>query len=419
MIIKTDCRRRVARIVHLKIKSVLALIIVFTVCTCIDPYSPKLAGYDSLLVVEGMITDLNSSYTVKLSRTFRDENVIPAKVSDAKVIITDDAGNSNDLTFSGNGTYKTDSTVFKGSVGRTYVLHITTSEGANYESDPCFMQSVPDIDSIYFAKDQRIINNGTQIQEGISIYLDSKEGDNSQYYRWDYEETWKFKIPYPKLYIYANCQVIYDVQEVKDVYCWKNGRSDAVITDLVYPGQSGRIVKEPVSFIATDQSDRLMLEYSILIKQYSISKNEYNFWDNLKKINATGSDIFASQPYPVISNIHNLTNQDEKVLGFFQVSAVKQKRIFISFSDIAGLQIPYYHSPCERYEVACVNPFIDDYCTEFNDIYRIYALSNKLYFIEPLFRDGILEKLVFVKPECANCQLTGTLKKPDFWIDLN
>jgi hypothetical protein len=26
--------------------------------------------------------------------------------------------------------------------------------------------------------------------------------------------------------------------------------------------------------------------------------------------------------------------------------------------------------------------------------------------------------VVFAKPECANCELTGTLKKPDFWIDL-
>ena len=419
MIIRAGYHSRNVQFVRLKLKSVIALISVLTICTCIDPYSPKLAGYDSLLVVEGMITNLNSSYTVKLSRTFRDVKVIPAKVSDAKVFITDDAGNSNDLTFSGNGTYKTDSTIFKGTVGRTYVLHIATADGAISESEPCFMQSVPDIDSIYFGKDERIINNGTKIQEGISIYLDSKEGDNSQYFRWDYEETWKFRIPYPKLYIYANCQVIYEVPEVKDVYCWKNGRSDAIITDLIHPGQPERIVKEPVSFIATDQSDRLMLEYSILIKQYSISKNEYDFWDNLKKINATGSDIFASQPYAVISNLHNVTNPDEKVLGYFQVSAVKQKRKFISFNDIAGLQLPFYHSPCVRYEVACVNPFIDDYCTEFNDIYRIYAISNKLYFIEPLFRDGgILDKLVFVMPECANCQLTGTLKKPDYWIDL-
>jgi hypothetical protein len=31
----------------------------------------------------------------------------------------------------------------------------------------------------------------------------------------------------------------------------------------------------------------------------------------------------------------------------------------------------------------------------------------------------MLDKLVFAKPECANCELTGTSAKPDFWIDMN
>jgi hypothetical protein len=27
--------------------------------------------------------------------------------------------------------------------------------------------------------------------------------------------------------------------------------------------------------------------------------------------------------------------------------------------------------------------------------------------------------MVFARPECANCELNGTHKKPDFWVDLN
>jgi hypothetical protein len=405
-------------ILKTKLKAFTAFILVLSVYTCIDPYTPKLSGYDSLLVVEGMISDLNASYSIRLSRTFTDYNSTPSRVTDATVYITDDSGNSSSLTYFGNGTYKTDSTVFIGEVGKTYILHITAADGTVYESEPYFMESVPEIDSIYFAKDQQYINNGTALQDGLSIYLDSKEGDDNQYFRWDYEETWKFRIPYPKLYIYANCEVIYQVPEVKDVYCWKTGRSNTLITDLVHPGQSHRIVKEPVSFIATELSDRLTIEYSILVKQYSISKKEYEFWENIKKINKAGSDIFALQPYSVISNIHNKTNPNERVLGYFQVSSVKQKRKFISFNDISEMRLPNYLSPCPRYEVACVNPFIDDYCEEFNAIWRTYAISNKLIFIEPIMVGGLLEKLVFTTSECADCQVTGTLNKPDFWIDL-
>jgi hypothetical protein len=179
-------------------KSIIIVVALFLLCTCIDPYSPKLKGYSSLLVVDGLITDANTSYTVKLSRTFQAQNSTPSWVSDAIVFITDDAGANSNLINRGSGIYTTDSTLYMGVPGRTYVLNIKTIDGAEYESDACLMQSVPDIDSIYFAKDDQVINNETQTEEGVEIYLDSKEGDNNQYYRWDFDETWKFKVPDPK-----------------------------------------------------------------------------------------------------------------------------------------------------------------------------------------------------------------------------
>src|SRR5664279_681103 len=105
-------------------RSIISLVAVFTLCTCIDPYSPKLIGYESLLVVDGLITDANSSNTVRLTRTFKYQNSNLLPVSDAAVSITDDEGNSNNLINKGNGIYKTDSTVFKGVAGKTYSLHI-------------------------------------------------------------------------------------------------------------------------------------------------------------------------------------------------------------------------------------------------------------------------------------------------------
>ena len=124
------------------LKSGIVLITVFVICTCIDPYAPKLKGNDSILVVDGLITDANTSYTVKLSRTFQDINSRREVVLGASVNITDDAGNNHNLSEADYGVYKTDSLEFTGSVGRTYTLHITTREGDQYFSDPCVMQSV-------------------------------------------------------------------------------------------------------------------------------------------------------------------------------------------------------------------------------------------------------------------------------------
>jgi hypothetical protein len=403
-------------ILKVRIKFIICLVVVSSLFTCIDPYVPKLKGYDSLLVVDGLITDENTSYTVRLSRTMQNQNASPTMVSDADVFIIDDAGNNSNLNNKGNGIYKTDSLDFTGIVGRTYSLHITTKEGNEYVSDPCVMQSVPDIDSIYYARDQELTNNGTQSQDGLSIYLDSKAGDNNQFFRWAFEEAWEFKVPFPKKFNFDMADSsITSVDVIKD-YCWKSKNSDEILIYSNYSGQAGPVKKELMTFIASDQSDRLTIEYSMLVKQYSISKNEYDFWDNLKQVNENGGDIFASQPFPVISNIHNLSNPKEKVLGYFQVSAVKEKRIFIPFSEIVRLQIPLYHyDQCKRMEIE------PSQGQTWDDVYMSICVYSDYYFIEPVYYPGtdILVRMTYSKPECANCELTGTRTKPNFWVDLN
>jgi hypothetical protein len=405
----------------LGLRSFFILIAISTLCTCIDPFNPKLGGYMSLLVVDGLITDSNNSNTIRLSRTFQDANNGPLMISDATVYITDDNETSTYLINKGNGIYETDSIEFKGFPGRTYVLHIQT-DGVLYESDPCIMQSVPDIDSIYFEKEEELINNGTQSQKGIRIYLDSKGGDKNQFYRWSFDETWKFKVPYPKRFNFNMADsAITAVDNVKE-FCWKTRKSGDI---LIYSNSSGQtlpIRKEPIFFIAADQSDRLLIQYSILVNQYSISKNEYDFWNNLNQVNENGADIFSKLPFTVVSNIKNVKNPKERVLGFFQVSAVKQKRKNITLSDIAGLNLPYFHYSCERF---VKDP--SDYPkgpgvppTTWAEIYSMWCVTSDYYFVEPQYSSGSnISKMVFAKPECANCELTGTSKKPDFWVDLN
>jgi hypothetical protein len=411
----------------LRAKSVISLFVISTLFTCIDPYVPKLKGYDSLLVVDGLITDANSSYSIKLTRTSQDVNSIPAIVSDATVSVSDDVGNTNFLNYSGNGVYKSDSTTFRGTVGRTYVLHITTPEEEEFTSEPCLMQSVPDIYSIYFARDEELTNNGTENQSGVRIYLNSKGNDINKYYRWTFDETWKFKVPNPKLYDYVHTQfpmspVFTPVSDVKE-FCWKFSKSNDILIRSINEGQSNIIEKQPIYFIPTEKSDRLLIQYSILVKQYSISKNEFDFWNNLKQINETGGDIFARQPYSVLSNINSVNNSNKRVLGFFQVSAVSQKRKYILKSDVSLMGLHFYEPPCKTWVLdlsyfppGCLNcpPWTWD------DLYSRLCISSNYTFTEPIHQgqSDVLLDLVFTTHECANCELTGTHTKPDFWIDL-
>lgn len=397
------------------------IISLFVLCTCIDPYYQKITKYESLLVVDGLITDENSFYTVRLSRSIQDQNSPPAMVSDATVFITDNEGNRSNLTNSGNGAYTTDSHTFRGQVGRSYVLHINTADGGNYQSDPCKMQNVAEIDTVYYEKDKELINNGTESIDGIRIYLDSKQADNDTYYRWEYEETWKFKVPDPPKAKYISEHNIISVTDYHE-YCWKSGKSDQILIHSVFANDNDPVKRQPVLFVASDKSDRLMIQYSLLVKQYSVSKTEYDFWDNLSHVSESGSDIFAAQPYTVLSNIHNLNNPDDLVLGYFQVSSVTTKRINITVSEIAALDLPYYHYQCERVETSPTDPIWAMYNPPltFDQLYERYT-SFGYIFIEPRYIEGTreLDKIIFVlKPECSDCELTGSSVKPEFWEDI-
>jgi hypothetical protein len=276
------------------------------------------------------------------------------------------------------------------------------------------LQSVPEIDSIYYARDQELVNNSTESDAGIRIYLDSKPGDNNQYYRWSYTETWKFGIPFPKIFNYVDKNTFLPVSRIQQ-YCWKTNESGDPIISSVYSGQTGSVRKQPITFIASNKSDRLMIEYSILIKQYSISKDEWDFWNKLSKVNESMSDIFASQPFPVTGNIHNINNSTENVLGYFRVSAVKEKRTFITFNQIVALHLPfYYNDKCQEINA------LPGSGMSFDDLYSIFCITSNYVFIEPLYdpKTHVLIGLVFAKPECANCNLTGTDSRPDFWIDI-
>ncbi len=403
---------------------ILLVLLLPFVSRCISPYTPELGTYKPLLVVEGLITDENRPYAIRLSYSMqKNDSTIPG-ISDATVYITDDQGNTAHFSNSGRGIYRTDSLEITGSAGHAYQLHIELSDGRIYNSNACTLFPVPDIDSVYFAKDQQLSNDQTQLKDGVSVFLDSRPGSGGQYFlRWDYEDTWKFKVPDPVKYVYINSNQILKIptEEVKE-YCWKSGSPSELLIRAMSGNASGRIVKQPIKFIVPDESDRLSVRYSIIVNQYSLSEEEYNYWNDLKKLNDVGSDIFGSQPFEVLGNIKNVSDPSEKVLGYFQVSAVSKKRIYIDYGDIYSYNLPGFHYDCTSFLMR-PGPGDLNMNTGFPytwDQYYSYISKNYPYnFVRPVYfnlQDSIIY-LVFTMPACSDCELSGSFTKPSFWTD--
>lgn len=422
-------------------KKVISFLFLVAAASCIDPYIPNLKDYNSLLVVEGIITNENRSHKIKLSSTTGEENSVPEMVTDADVYITDGGGLRTDLENCGDGYYKTDSTSFTGTIGQNYTLHILIREGKEYKSDECSMIPVAEIDKIYYEKGEEISGTQGEMFTGLKILLNSTGATGlNQFYRWTYEETWKTVLPFIQQYTYAwlgikfgDTTFVFKPLPVVENVCWKRSLSTEIVTSTLGSGGADYPDKQEIQFIAPVKTDRLTKQYSILVKQYSLSKNEYDFWNNIKKVGETGGDIFAAQPYTVISNIHNVDNPNEMVLGYFEVSAVSQKRIFITPNDLVSLNLPDYMTNCDQI-AKCPedwpppkNAWSGPFRPTYDGIYQMYTANGEYTFIRPevsagsLIADTVylrnLVKFVFARKACTICEASGITSRPEFWID--
>ncbi len=379
--------------------------------SCIDPFHLELEDYESLLVVEGMITDEFASNTIQLSRTFQNENTSPVLLEHAEVSVRDEIGTITVFTELEPGIYKSDSTQFTGRVGGTYTLHIKTEDGLEYTSDRCTMTAVPQIDSIYYEVDSEVYDNGKVEELGLRIYLDAEnQVEASQYLRWELEEVWKFRVPYPVFYQDLGYMQYKIVPGENDI-CWKYEQSKQILIHSSAEQSSDLISRKPIHFIPSGRSNRLLKQYSILVNQYSLSLEEFSFWKKLKEVTESEGDIFEKQPFPIVGNISCINNEHEKVLGYLQVSAVKSQRMYITQSQVNELDIPVYEYPCERIIYHTWRLYVRIYENLLSNGYVLFWVEEDEF--------GLPIGFQFTSAECADCSLTGNPEKPGFWVDMD
>ncbi len=371
---------------------ILFLLILLLLNSCITKFVPSINENKELLVVQGLITDQPESDTVKLSISLPLGEVSTARpVSGCIVKISDDLGNIYSLNECQAGTYITDSGSFKGVTGRVYTLHITRNSdngNLNYESNPMEMKPVPPIDSIYYEK--TVIEPASENFQGVDgcqIYLDTHDpSDSCKYYRWDFVETWELRLLFP----------------VENNTCWISDRSHNINIKSTAAFNEATISRYPINYIS-NLTDRLKTEYSIIVNQYSLNEDEYNYWEEIKNTDVQVGGLYDLIPASVPSNIRCIENPGEMVLGYFSVSAKSSRRIFIkdNFPGIINL-----YSDCIA-DTVIGNAVIPGLNTSVWTLIDIPAVTPN-----PRFR-------VFTKIKgCADCTVRGTIIEPDFWIDI-
>jgi hypothetical protein len=252
-------------------------------------------------------------------------------------------------------------------------------------SAPMLMKPVPPIDSVYF---ERVVlsraSDGYPSGEGCKVLLNTHDPDNNcRFYRWEFIETWEFRLPYI----------------VPNKTCWISNNSDIINIKTTTSLSEDKIDRQPVNFI-TNGSDRLKILYSILVNQYSLNEEEYAYWEKLENTVEQVGSLYDIIPASIPSNIKCIEDPSENVLGYFSVSSVKSRRIFIK-DQFRGLINPY--TDCENITVPYNDPLLNLGVT-------IWVIID-----HPEPPPGY--KVLTYFKGCADCTVRGTTLRPDFWPD--
>lgn len=385
--------------------------------TCIEPIEFTTNSFNTNLVVNSIITDEFKTQRIELSRTIPIDSLNLSPEKGANVSIFDDTGLTYNFQENGAGVY-TSINQFAAQADRKYTLNIETKDGNKYVSSP---QPVPAKSTIKEITAGIENNSLTQKPEFLFKVSSDITTNTGQYYRYEYDETYKIRTPLwnPRKIVVISDTLPYKFDlEQKDPlidgvgFCYPNKQSKAVfLTETVSLAQD-QVIGFPLRQIPIE-SYIVGIRYSILVKQYVLNQNTYNFYSLMEKF-SDPDDIFSqTQVGNIPSNISSVNNpEQDKVIGFFEVSSVSKKRLFVNRKDFTESQFINYEllALCvERREPQIVDDFnrspllnhlrigwVYQTDSETDDPNRPYRLTIKI---------------------CGDCTHLGPAKTPDFWVD--
>ncbi len=346
-------------LLEMKLKLLIIVLLFFLlVPSCIDPIDFSKGNDSKELVVDGLITNEPGPYTVYLTRTsaYNAFTYINESVEGAIVTISDDMGNSETLTETSIGIYKTAHDGMRGLSGREYKLEIKTSDGQQYMSRPEWLNAVPNIDSVYYEKGQQEElddDNRLITFEGFQVYMDTRDPEDiNNFYRLAWAGTHEIRTQ-PLKYKEGLISVPRDCCET----CWVTdvpGQID-VFDDAFYDGN--QITKRPVTFVRIKKDAvgrHFRGKYHVEVRQLSLSKEAYDYWLFIQNQMISAGSIFDPPPAAIVGNIKNVNEPETTVFGYFGASAVSKKSFFIPESEAPYLPSDtlIFEDDCRRFRMS-------------------------------------------------------------------
>ena len=399
---------------------------------CVEPFQVEQQNFEGILVVDARLTNEEKQHQVFLSRAipFQQDTIDP--VQNARVEVIEDLVNTYTFEEIAPGHYSSELS-FKANANHTYQLKITTANGSSFSS---ITEKMPE--TIPLVKLEALRATNDVGEDGVTVLVsnESTQGQPS-FFRYDYKENYEIRAPNWDPFKFVVIDSIAcsdgDAYEVgieaknylKGRICYGSNESTKIMLTSTADLNENSLSDLELRFI-NRENYILSHRYSILVNQYTQSNAAHAFYKDLESFNSSESIFSAIQPGFLEGNISSTSNDEDKVIGFFETAAVSSKRIFFNYEDLfPGEPLPAYPSNCSilrnpnliapQYHCTlppnsvcdgnCQSPLISQIRTGL-----VVFAGEK----EPID----LNAPFYTLPRaCGDCTVLGSNVKPEFWIE--
>lgn len=299
----------------------LAPFLLLLLTTCVEPYPlPKLEANSQILIVDAFLNATANEVSVRLSRSVNlNDEVGSTPQQAATVVVEQEGGGSITLFEQQPGLYYAP---IASDLTKRYRLRVEAN-GERYLSSFETVYSTPTIDSLTW----------TPKEDGISVNVNAHDPTGqSKYYFWTYEETWEYRAAFQSNFKFENGNYIYRLPE-EDIYkCYMDRSSNEIMI-----GTTNRLAEDIISQFSVVtlplRSEKLNYNYSIHVKQITISQSAYDFWQQLKRNTESLGTLFDPQPSQITGNM-SAENGSGQVIGYFYASTLAQERLTLTLEDL-------------------------------------------------------------------------------------